>query len=152
MSNEIEFTWAKLQDVKAIHDLIPGARLDKSLEPEAWTMPCNTTASVSLVFGGRSFAMDPRDLTYLPTNTTGICMSSIAKGGVSPTHWLVSESTFCHGVAEIEILGRRRVPQEHCVEVGQSTFVFIGFAADPFCTSTDEGKDVISIAGLAKGI
>ncbi|KAJ7746647.1 aspartic peptidase A1 [Mycena metata] len=104
-------------DVKAIHDLIPGARLDKSLEPEAWTMPCNTTASVSLVFGGRSFAMDPRDLTYLPTNTTGICMSSIVKGGVSPTHWLVGDAFLKNIVL-----------------------------------STDEGKDVISIAGLAKGI
>ncbi|KAJ7039605.1 acid protease [Mycena alexandri] len=83
---------AQKPDVKAIHGFIPSARFDNSLK--AWTMPCNTTASVSLVFDGRPFAIDPRDLTYLPTNTTGICMSAIAEGGVSagPTHWLVGDT------------------------------------------------------------
>ncbi|KAJ7183167.1 aspartic peptidase domain-containing protein [Mycena filopes] len=77
---------AQKSDIEAIHSLISGAKFNNDLD--AWTMPCNTTESVSLFFGGRPFTIDSRDLTYLPTNTTGMCISAIAEGGVKPDTWL----------------------------------------------------------------
>ncbi|KAJ7454780.1 aspartic peptidase domain-containing protein, partial [Mycena latifolia] len=83
------------EDVAAIHRSIPDADFDDSLD--AWTVPCNTTATVSLVFGGRPFRIQSGDLAFLPVdpaNPTGACTSAIAKGGVSegPTHWLVGDT------------------------------------------------------------
>lgn len=56
-------------------------------------MPCTTNSTVSLSFGGRFFAIDPRDLPYFPvtTNVTGECIS-----GISPVEgfdqWLIGDT------------------------------------------------------------
>ncbi|KAJ6570184.1 aspartic peptidase domain-containing protein, partial [Mycena vulgaris] len=86
---------APKQDVDVIHKSIPGAKFDNY--SNMWTVPCNTAASVSLVFGGKPFRIQPGDLAFLPVdpqNTTGACTSAIAVGGVSegPTHWLVGDT------------------------------------------------------------
>ncbi|KAJ6577379.1 aspartic peptidase domain-containing protein, partial [Mycena capillaripes] len=86
---------APKSDVAAIHQFIPGSKFDESWN--AWTVPCTTDASVSLVFGGKSFPILPEDLAFLPldpNNTTGACTSAIAEGDVSegPGHWLVGDT------------------------------------------------------------
>ncbi|KAJ7678508.1 aspartic peptidase domain-containing protein [Mycena rosella] len=84
--------WDTGTDVDAIHSVIPGAKFDTS--SNTWTVPCDTDASVSLVFGGKS-SQYSRAIWRPPpvdhNNTTGACTSAIAEGGVSkgPTHWLV---------------------------------------------------------------
>ncbi|KAJ6468431.1 aspartic peptidase domain-containing protein [Mycena sanguinolenta] len=81
---------APQKDVDAIHSSIPGARFDNS--SNAWTVPCNMTNSVALVFGGRPFPIHPGDLAFEPIdNTTGACTSAIVEGDVrgDSTHWLL---------------------------------------------------------------
>ncbi|CAK5268624.1 unnamed protein product [Mycena citricolor] len=82
---------APKNDVDAIHALIPDARASAN----GWTVPCNTTVTISLQFGGKDFTMTPRDIAFSPVNSSkpdGMCSSAIAPGGVSegPTHWLAS--------------------------------------------------------------
>ena len=49
-----------------------------------FNIPCNTTTQVALTFGGKSFAIDPRDMLAMPLSNdpAGLCMSSIG-GGLS---------------------------------------------------------------------
>ncbi|PFH53094.1 hypothetical protein AMATHDRAFT_45724 [Amanita thiersii Skay4041] len=83
---------APSKDVEAIHRAIPGAKYDG----EKWIVPCTLKVSVSLTFGGREFAIDPRDIAFLPMNPddpTGDCMSGISEGNVGPVdfEWLVGD-------------------------------------------------------------
>lgn len=76
----------------AIHSKIPGAKeIDGS-----WTVPCMTKTSLSLTIGNVDFAIDSRDLAFIPVddnNTQGDCWSGIGVGTVGPFHlpttWLV---------------------------------------------------------------
>ncbi|KAK7032858.1 acid protease [Favolaschia claudopus] len=80
---------APKSDVATIHDSIPGAKHDNS--SNTWTVPCNTTASIALMIGNKSFPIQSEDLAFLPLeNSTTMCTSAIAEGGVSEgrTHWL----------------------------------------------------------------
>ncbi|KAJ7116407.1 aspartic peptidase domain-containing protein [Mycena epipterygia] len=86
---------APKQDVDTIHNSIPGAKFDNS--SNAWTVPCNTDAVLSLVFAGKSFHIQPGDLAFLPLdpkNATGACTSAIAEGDVSEglEDWLVGDT------------------------------------------------------------
>lgn len=82
-------------DVDPIHEKIPGAIKTGT---GSWTVPCNTTASVALQFGGKSFPISPKDLPFASGGrTTGDCTSGI--GGFSaaatasnPTQWLVGDT------------------------------------------------------------
>lgn len=77
-------------DALAIHQLIPGAKSDGQ---GGFTVPCTTTASVALTFAGQAFAIDPRDIAFLPvdaTDLTGDCQSGITAGNIGgATEWLV---------------------------------------------------------------
>ncbi|BGP20673.1 hypothetical protein JCM10213v2_008836 [Rhodosporidiobolus nylandii] len=76
-------------DAEAIHAAIPGARPDGQ---GGFTLPCTTTAVLSLSFGGVAFPIQPRDLTFLPLsdNLNGDCVSSISSGDVGGQgEWLV---------------------------------------------------------------
>ncbi|KAJ7512514.1 acid protease [Mycena galericulata] len=81
-------------DIDPIHANIPGAR---KVSPTSYKVPCNTTASVALEFGGKSFPISPKDLKF-PSNdhTTGECTSGIGAfspgPGVNPTRWLVGDT------------------------------------------------------------
>jgi len=81
---------APAADAAAVHAAIPGAKSDGQ---GGFTVPCTTTASVALTFGGRSFAIDPRDITFLPVNASdlaGDCISGIAAGQLGGAgQWLV---------------------------------------------------------------
>jgi hypothetical protein len=67
-----------MHDAKAIHEKIRDA---KEIEFEgSYILPCNTTASVALIFGGRTFAIDPRDIAPQPQAygpLAGYCRSRI---------------------------------------------------------------------------
>lgn len=78
-------------DAAAVHAAIPGAQSDGQ---GGFTIPCTTTASVALTFGGQSFAIDTRDLLFAPVDPndlTGDCVSGISSGQIgAATEWLVS--------------------------------------------------------------
>ncbi|KAF9524418.1 aspartic peptidase A1 [Crepidotus variabilis] len=80
-------------DAIAIHKLIPGAQSDGQ---GGFTVPCNSKTVVALIFGGRSFAIDPRDIAFQPLNPrdpTGDCVSGIASGSVGGANeWLVGDT------------------------------------------------------------
>ncbi|KAG6854390.1 hypothetical protein C0991_007381 [Blastosporella zonata] len=79
-------------DAAAVHALIPGAQ---DVGQGTFTVPCTTTASVALSFGGTSFSIDPRDIAFQPvdaTNPTGDCISGISSGQIGgATEWLVGD-------------------------------------------------------------
>lgn len=79
-------------DAAAVHQAIPGAKSDGQ---GGFTIPCTTTASVALTFGGQDFAIDPRDLLFAPVDPndlTGDCVSGISSGNIGgATEWLVGD-------------------------------------------------------------
>ncbi|SJL00037.1 uncharacterized protein ARMOST_03349 [Armillaria ostoyae] len=81
-----------ITDVASIHQRIPGARFDQG----SWIIPCQTSAVISFVIGGREFPIDSRDLrfSYVDENNTVDCISGISHGRElleGPTHWLVGD-------------------------------------------------------------
>ena len=74
-----------------MHAAIPGAQNQQG----SFTIPCTTTAQVALTFGGKSFAIDSRDLLFAPVdpnNLQGDCVSGIQSGQIGgPTQWLVGD-------------------------------------------------------------
>jgi len=83
---------APAADALAVHNAIPGAKSDGQ---GGFTVPCTTSASVALTFGGASFAIDPRDIAIAPldpNNPTGDCVSGISSGAIGgATTWLVGD-------------------------------------------------------------
>lgn len=79
-------------DAAAVHAQIPGAQSDGQ---GGFTVPCTTTASVALTFSGTSFAIDPRDIAFLPVDQndpTGDCTSGISSGQIGGANeWLVGD-------------------------------------------------------------
>jgi len=77
-------------DAAAVHATIPGARRDGQ---GGFTIPCTTTASVALTFGGQTFPIDPRDMAFLPVDLNdpkGDCISGITSGQIGGANqWLV---------------------------------------------------------------
>ena len=67
--------------------------LGGACDAQQCTIPCTTQASLALSFGNASFAIDPRDLAFLPINLndpTGSCTAGIQPQQVGPaTEWLV---------------------------------------------------------------
>ena len=79
-------------DAAAVHAAIPGAQSDGQ---GGFVIPCDTTTSVALSFGGASFAIDPRDLIFAAADNTGTnCVSGISSGQiVNDTTWPVSSNS-----------------------------------------------------------
>jgi hypothetical protein len=79
-------------DAATVHAAIPGAKNDGQ---GGFTVPCTTSASVALTFGGTSFAIDSRDIAVQPvdaTDPTGDCVSGISSGEIgAATEWLVGD-------------------------------------------------------------
>jgi hypothetical protein len=73
----------------AIHAAIPGSASDGQ---GGFTVPCTTTASLALTFGGTTFSIKPSDLAFLPVTSDlrGECTSGISSGTIGgPNEWLV---------------------------------------------------------------
>lgn len=79
-------------DAETIHKAIPGAKSDGS---GGFTVPCTLNSSLALTFGGQSFAIDPRDITFQPVdpnNPTGDCVSGISPAQIgAATEWLAGD-------------------------------------------------------------
>lgn len=82
---------APAADAAAVHAAIAGSASDGQ---GGFTIPCTTTASVALSFGGQSFTINPSDLTFLPVTNdlTGQCVSGISSGTIGGANeWLVGD-------------------------------------------------------------
>ncbi|KZT59158.1 acid protease [Calocera cornea HHB12733] len=83
---------APASDAAAVHALIPGAKSDGQ---GGFTIPCTTSASVALSFGGTAFTIDPRDILFAPVDpddVTGDCVSGISAGQIGGAkEWLVGD-------------------------------------------------------------
>ncbi|KAE8225421.1 hypothetical protein CF319_g1829 [Tilletia indica] len=81
---------APKKDADAVHAAIPGSKSDGQ---GGYYIPCTTTQSLALTFGGVTFPIDPRDMLFLPvdqTNLQGDCISAISSGQVGQKdEWLV---------------------------------------------------------------
>lgn len=79
-------------DATAVHAAIPGSKTDGQ---GSFTVPCTTTASVALTFGGQVFDIQPQDIAFLPVDPadpTGDCISGISSGNIGgPQEWLVGD-------------------------------------------------------------
>ena len=79
-------------DAQAIHKGITGA---KETGNGTFTVPCTTNSSLALTFGKQSFAIDPRDIAFLPVDQndlTGDCVSGISGSQVvGDNQWLVGD-------------------------------------------------------------
>ncbi|KAF8699264.1 Acid protease, partial [Rhizoctonia solani] len=93
-------------DAQALHAQIPGSKSDGQ---GGFTIPCTTDAQVAFTMGGQSFAIDPRDLLFVPVNQNnlqGDCVSGIMSGQIGgPQEWLVGDVFlknvyFSHDVAK----------------------------------------------------
>ena len=72
--------YAPAADAQALHAKIPGSKDDGQ---NGYTIPCTTTAVVSLTFGGKTFDINPLDLLVSPVdqnNLQGDCYSGIISG------------------------------------------------------------------------
>ncbi|KAF4571483.1 hypothetical protein EYR36_008820 [Pleurotus pulmonarius] len=83
---------APKDDVALLHRDIPGAIYNG----HAWTVPCTTTAVITLNFGGKEFPIDPRDLAFIPLDTRdlkGNCASAITEVVLhsGQDHWLLGD-------------------------------------------------------------
>jgi hypothetical protein len=79
-------------DATAVHQAIQGAQPDGQ---GGFTVPCTMNDSVALSFNGQTFAIDPRDIAFLPVDDndpTGTCISGISSGQIGgATEWLVGD-------------------------------------------------------------
>ncbi|KAL4252337.1 peptidase A1 family protein [Abortiporus biennis] len=79
-------------DAAAVHQAIPGSQSDGQ---GGFTIPCTTTATVALTFGGQSFDINTQDLLFAPVNAndlTGDCVSGISAGQIGGAkEWLVGD-------------------------------------------------------------
>ncbi len=75
-------------DAAAVHAAIPGAQSDGQ---GGFIIPCDTTTSIALSFGGTEFAINSEDLIFAAADNTGQnCVSGISSGQiVDDTTWLV---------------------------------------------------------------
>ena len=126
------------QDAATIHAAIPGAQSDGQ---GGFTIPCTTTASVALTFGGQAFDINPQDLLFAPVDPNdlqGDCVSGISSGQIGgATEWLVR--------TRLAIIDSRVA---HCsFPIVPSTQVGDVFLKNAYF-STDVTKNQISLAKL----
>jgi len=100
---------APASDAAAVHAAIPGAKSDGQ---GGFTIPCTSTAVVSLSFGGSEFSIDPRDLLFQPVDPndlTGDCVSGISSGQVGGAdEWLVGD-VFLKNVYFVTDVGKNQI-------------------------------------------
>lgn len=80
---------ASAEDVKAIHDKIPGAKQGA----QGYTVPCDTNAVVALTFGGKAFPINVLELARgSASQKSGDCGSGIGVSAQAGNRWLVRPS------------------------------------------------------------
>ncbi|KAI0292107.1 acid protease [Russula brevipes] len=96
-------------DAQAIHQAIPGAA---EVGQGTFTLPCTTNASLAFTFGGRSFAIDPRDIAFLPVdpnNPAGDCLSGISSGQINGANTLLVGDVFLKNALFSTDVGRNTI-------------------------------------------
>ncbi|CAG8832558.1 7760_t:CDS:1, partial [Gigaspora margarita] len=98
-------------DAKAIHDKIPDSEYDD--QNGFYIIPCDTTAVVSLKFGGVDYKIPARDLIWSPISGTQ-CISSIMPLELDndPDSWLVGQ-TFIKNVYSVFDVKNKKVGFAH---------------------------------------
>ncbi|CAG8706698.1 8350_t:CDS:1 [Racocetra persica] len=93
-------------DAAAIHEKIPGSKIND--DKDLYFIPCNTTAVVSLRFGGVDFSIPSKDL-FLSQNGAQ-CVSAIIPADLFPVSnvWLVGQ-TFIKNVYSVFDVGNKKV-------------------------------------------
>ncbi|CAD6565741.1 MAG: hypothetical protein TREMPRED_001717 [Tremellales sp. Tagirdzhanova-0007] len=108
--------YAPYAEVEAFHQQIPGSINNG----ENYTIPCTTSAVVTLTFGNAAFQIDARDLVFLPSTSdlTGQCYSSVLAGNaVENDGWLLGDTflknvymTTNEGARTIQLSARTDAP------------------------------------------
>ncbi|RIB28153.1 aspartic peptidase domain-containing protein [Gigaspora rosea] len=95
------------KDAELLHKQIPGSVYDN--QDNVYLIPCNTTAAVSLVFGGVGYKIPPKDLIFAPISDTQ-CVSAIIPGDILPPLpiWLCGQ-TFLKNVYSVFDVGNKQV-------------------------------------------
>ncbi|KZV74649.1 acid protease [Peniophora sp. CONT] len=78
-------------DADTLMAAIPGAKSDGQ---GGYTVPCTTNVSVAMSFGNTNFAIDSRDLAFLPVSNdlSGDCTAGVSAGQIGgATEWLVGD-------------------------------------------------------------
>lgn len=76
-------------DATAVHSSIPGAQSDGQ---GGFQLPCKGNTTVAVAFGGRSFAIQYRDIAVELDPRSNTCQSGIAAGDINgPEQWLVGD-------------------------------------------------------------
>ncbi|CAG8828421.1 16912_t:CDS:2, partial [Gigaspora margarita] len=92
-------------DAVAIHKNIPKSKFEKVIGVGVYTIPCNTTAVVSLKFRGVDYNISNSDLLASPFTDT-LCISGIVPG--QSDFWIVGQ-TFIKGVYSAFDVGNKKV-------------------------------------------
>ncbi|KAJ7116384.1 aspartic peptidase domain-containing protein [Mycena epipterygia] len=80
---------ASADDVKAIHDKIPGSKQ----VAQGYTVPCDTDAVVALTFGGKAFPINVLELARgSASQKSGDCGSGIGVSAQAGDRWLVGDT------------------------------------------------------------
>jgi cathepsin D len=86
-------------DIVSFYNSIPGLSSVKENDSGMFEIPCDTSISVSMAFGGKSWAINPVDF-IIPTNNNDVCLgalfdlsqgSSISPNDGSPS-WVVGDT------------------------------------------------------------
>ncbi|CAG8587062.1 41323_t:CDS:1 [Gigaspora margarita] len=95
------------KDAAELHKQIPGSEFDS--QDGVYIIPCDTTAVVSLIFGGVEYKIPPRDLIFLPISGTQ-CVSAILPVDLFPPLpiWLVGQA-FLKNVYSVFDVGNKQV-------------------------------------------
>lgn len=83
------FIFAAPEDVKALHELIPGAA---SKDGVNWEVPCDTKEKVAFVFSGKRYTVAPED--YISAAPGKPCRSNIFGQEVVKDGWLLGDAFF----------------------------------------------------------
>jgi hypothetical protein len=83
---------APLQDVQSVLSKVPGAKMDGQ---GRLLIPCTTSTQLALNFGGKSFAVNPRDFIFAsadPNDVTGNYLPGLSARNIGgPNEWLVGD-------------------------------------------------------------
>lgn len=98
------FIFASRDDVKALHELIPGATSGDGVN---WRVPCDTKKRVAFTFSGKRYTVAPED--YLSASPGGgLCKSNIYGQEVVSDGWLLGD-VFLKNVYAVFDMDKERI-------------------------------------------
>lgn len=98
------FAFAAKEEVKALHELIPGSKTDDGVY---WRVPCDTEKEVTFTFSGKRYAVSPEDYVS-PSPGGGLCKSNIYGQEVVKGGWLLGD-VFLKNVYAVFDMDKKRI-------------------------------------------